>query len=233
MKDFEKLSVPISVIIAGALIAGAVVYTNKSQSSDNYRADAGSAGVGQPIEQGAAYKEVKPVSNDDHILGDKNARIKIVEFSDFECPFCASFHPNMKRVVDEYKGEVAWVYRHYPLDFHQKAMPAADASECVASKGGNDAFWKFADKVFEEFSSGKDPDFSTIAVASGVSKSAFDSCAGKGSFDSKIKGNMDDAAKSGFRGTPYSIIIVDGEPKGTIDGAQPYEQIKSLVEKYK
>lgn len=232
MKELEKYSLPLSVIVAGVIIAGAVIYTNNSGSSVNYQADAGSAQPSQPIDN-TAFKNVEPVSNEDHVFGNKKAKIKIVEFSDFECPFCSKFHPDMKRIVEDYKGDVAWIYRHYPLEFHQKAMPAADASECVASKGGNDAFWKFADKVFEEFAAGKDPEFSAIAASVGVSKSAFESCAGKGSFDDEIKADMDDAVKSGFRGTPYSVIIVDGEPKGTIDGAQPYSQIKSLIEQYK
>lgn len=232
MRDLEKFSVPLSIVVAGALVAGAVIFTNNSKSPAVYQADAGFAQQGQPIND-TSYKNVKPVSDDDHIFGDKKARVKVIEFSDFECPFCAKFHPDMKRIVEEYKGEVAWVYRHYPLDFHPKAMPAADASECVASRGSNDAFWKFSDKVFEEFTAGRNPDFSAIAVSVGVNKGTFDSCAGKGAFDDKIASHMNDAMNSGFRGTPYSIIVVNGEPKGVIDGAQPYSQIKSLIEQYK
>ena len=88
------------------------------------------------------------IVEDDHRRGAENPTITIFEYSDFECPFCARVHPTLSQIVDEYPN-VAWVYRHYPLSFHPQAMPAAIASECVAIKEGNDAFWEFTDIVFE------------------------------------------------------------------------------------
>ena len=94
---------------------------------------------------------IRAVTADDHILGDINtAKLVIVEYSDLECPFCKAFHSTMHQVMDENKGEIAWVYRHFPLtQIHPKAMQAALASECAWDQGGNEAFWKYADKVFE------------------------------------------------------------------------------------
>lgn len=90
-----------------------------------------------------------PVTAKDHIRGDINkAKLVLVEYSDFECPFCTRFHSTMVQVIKDYNGQVAWVYRHYPLSFHPTAQPAAEASECVTKVGGNDAFWKFADQAF-------------------------------------------------------------------------------------
>lgn len=86
------------------------------------------------------------VTNDDHIRGNKDARIKLVEYSDFECPFCQRFHPTMQQVMDKYGDQVAWVYRHFPLSFHPEAQKAAEASECVAANGGD--FWDYADTLF-------------------------------------------------------------------------------------
>jgi protein-disulfide isomerase len=91
-----------------------------------------------------------PVTDKDHIKGDISAPVKIVEYSDLECPFCKRFHTTMQDVVKSYDGKVAWVFRQFPLaQLHPKAVKEAEAAECVASLGGNAAFWKFIDKVEE------------------------------------------------------------------------------------
>jgi hypothetical protein len=81
-------------------------------------------------------------------MGNADAELVIVEYSDFECPYCSKFHKTMEQVMADYgkDGKVAWVYRHYPLDFHQNAMPTAVASECVARIGGDAKFFEFAKK---------------------------------------------------------------------------------------
>lgn len=84
----------------------------------------------------------------DHIRGNKKAKVVVIEYSDFQCPFCQRVHPTYKQILETYGDDVMWVYRHFPLSFHPKAMPAALASECAYEQGGNDAFWKFADELF-------------------------------------------------------------------------------------
>lgn len=86
---------------------------------------------------------------EDHYKGSKNADIVIYEFSDFECPFCSRVHPTLNNVIEKYDN-VAWVYRHLPLNFHPQAMPSAIASECIAEEEGNDAFWSFADTIYAD-----------------------------------------------------------------------------------
>ena len=94
--------------------------------------------------------QMRPISPDDHILGNVNAKIIIVEYSDLECPFCKMFHNTMHQVVEKSNGNVAWVYRHYPiLQLHPKAFHEAEATECAWEQGGNSAFWKYTDKLFE------------------------------------------------------------------------------------
>lgn len=89
------------------------------------------------------------LKENDHVNGDRDAKVLLVEYSDFQCPFCQRFHPTTKQVLEQFGKDVALVYRHFPLDqIHPYARPAAVASECVAEIGGNDAFWKFADKAF-------------------------------------------------------------------------------------
>lgn len=107
--------------------------------------------VEEALKEGKSSQEIKinPITSADHIFGNPNAGVKIVEFSDLQCPFCARFHPTLKQIIQEYDGQVAWVYRHFPLaSIHPSARPAAIGSECAAELGGNNAFWKFVDAVF-------------------------------------------------------------------------------------
>lgn len=86
----------------------------------------------------------------EHIRGSKeNAEFAIIEYSDFQCPFCHRVHPTYQQIMDTYGDKVVWVYRHFPLSFHPDAMPFAVGSECVANLGGNDAFWAFTDEVMK------------------------------------------------------------------------------------
>ena len=81
------------------------------------------------------------------IIINENPEFTVIEYSDFECPFCSRVHPTLDRLAEE-NDNVTWVYRHLPLSFHPQALPAAIASECVAQEEGNDAFWQFADTIF-------------------------------------------------------------------------------------
>ena len=119
-------------------------------------------------------------------------------------------------------GKVAWVYRQFPLkQLHPNSPKVSAASECVASLGGNDAFWKFADAVTsdrgvnEPTNQNKIPDY---AVQAGVDKAKFTACVEAGTFTKKIEEDVAAAIKAGAKGTPYSVMIV-GDQQGIIDGA--------------
>lgn len=90
--------------------------------------------------------DISPVTTDDHIMGNIDSEVIIVEYSDLECPYCKKFGETMKEVVAESNGQVAWVYRHWVV--HQNALPKAGAAECVSKIKGSDAFWKYIDLVF-------------------------------------------------------------------------------------
>ena len=96
----------------------------------------------------AEYKgEVAITEEGDHMMGSSNATVKVIEYSDLECPYCKMFHATMKQVVSESNGGVSWVYRHWPI--HAGSMYKLVASECVAKIKGNDAFWKYVESIFE------------------------------------------------------------------------------------
>ncbi len=225
----NKLFVPISILIAGLIIAGAVFFTRDSRPGQ----------VANNGDQPTTQVEVKPVSDEDHIWGDRNAEITIVEYSDLECPYCANFHKTMDQIMNEYAegGKVAWVYRHFPLDqIHPDARPAAEASECVADLAGEEAFWKYTTSLFNGApSSLSKENLRSNAVALGVDEGALNSCIDSGKFKNKVEDNyqsgLELAQNDRNFGTPYSVVIVNktGE-QITIPGAQQYGVVKQLID---
>jgi len=174
--------------------------------------------------------KVTPVDSEtDHIRGNPSAKISIIEYSDFECPFCSKVHPTLQKVLDEYGDDVNWVYRHYPLSFHSNAQPGAEASECVAELGGNDAFWQFADLAFEQ-GVGADK-FREYAREIGVDEKSYQDCMESGKYTQFVKDQMASGSAAGVRGTPGNIIINnETEETRLISGAQPFENFKSAID---
>ncbi len=182
----------------------------------------------------------KPVDGEDHILGNPDAPVKLVEFSDFECPFCKRFHLTMKRLMNEYgkDGKVAWVYRHFPLDsLHSKARKEAQAAECANELGGNEAFWSYSDRLFEVTPSNDRLDLALlprIAQEIGLDRAAFEAClegdSRGGKYAAHIEADVQDATASGGTGTPYSLVIAPNGKTFPITGAQPLAALKSIID---
>lgn len=189
--------------------------------------------VGNPTDADSGQIVMAPVSGDDHIRGPQNAPVTIVTYTDLECPFCKQFHFTMEQVKKEYGDEVAWVYRHFPLaQLHAKAQNEAHATECAAEQGGNDAFWNYTDQIFTRTNSNDSLPESELAVIAGdigLNVSEFNNCMASGRFNSKIDAMYQDAISAGGRGTPYSVIIADGN-QIPLNGAQPFSQIKTVLD---
>lgn len=230
----QNYAIPVAIVVAGVLIAGALLFAMSNSQN--------TAGANQPVpnapEQVDTTDKVQKVSSDDHIKGNPNAKIKIVEYSDFECPFCQRFHTTMNKIVDGYgtSGDVAWVYRHFPLDqLHPRnARKAAVASECAAELGGNDAFWTFTDGYFEMSPANDQTDFDAVATQliakAGIDEGAFNACIASGKYDKYVQDDVDNAVATGGRGTPWSIIITPNGETIPINGAQSYEAVKATIE---
>ena len=222
---------PIAIVIAGALIAGAVYWNARGDSVAV--APQPQTGAGNT----AGLENMNPIEDSDHIRGNPNAPVKIVEYSDMECPFCKRFHSTMQQVMDEYgkNGKVAWVYRHFPLDsIHSQARTEAVASECANELGGNDAFWKYADRFFELTPSNNQTNIATvlpqIAREIGLDEAKFNSCLASKKYDKHIQDDLDNATATGGNGTPWSIVVTASGKKYPLSGAQPYEAVKQLIE---
>lgn len=167
--------------------------------------------------------ELTAITDDDHIRGDKNAPVTIVEFSDLQCPFCQSFHPTLQRLMDEYDGEIRWVYKHFPLDsIHPQARPAALAAECAAEQ---EKFWEFIDASFENQSLLGDTFYADTAKSLGLNTSKFNECYSSRKYEDKIDAHYDEGTVAGVTGTPSSFV--NGQP---VSGALPYAAVKSLID---
>jgi len=228
MEIKNKISIPLAIIAAGAMISLAILIA-KSPSSNS---------INQPTNEKKDLSEIKisPIGNNDHILGNLKAKVIVVEYSDTECPFCKSFHGIMHQIVDNYGNKVAWVYRHFPIDaLHPKARKEAEATECAASLAGNDGFWKYIDKIYEITPSNNKLDpalLPEIANEIGVDKQEFETCLSSQKFKDKINNYISDGTKAGVKGTPYSLVLVNGKVVDVINGAQPFDQVKTLIDKF-
>ncbi len=220
-------AVPVAIIVGFALIAGAIYFSGSK--------DTAVAPTPTPIPEEEDLSAINPVTADDHILGNPNAAITLVEYSDYDCPFCKNFHETMKQIMTEYgtEGKVAWVYRHFPLEqLHPNAASIAQASECVAELAGNEGFWKFTDLVFGERTTNEPTQMDRLAefaVSAGADETAYNECVASGRYQAAVEEDYNNALQIGARGTPYTVVIV-GDQQGVINGAQPYGSVKAVID---
>ena len=221
--NVQGLGVPVAIVIAGLAIAAAIFFGGKGGNAPS---------VTTAPSKPAVPVAVDPVTTSDHILGNPNAKVIIVEYSDTECPFCKSFHPTLSKIMNEYgkDGKVAWVYRHFPLPFHSRAPHEAEATECANKIGGNSKFWEYLDRIYEITPGNNqlDPaELPKIAKFIGLDEVAFNKCLSGGEMKAIVESNLQSGIKAGVQGTPFSIILVNNKVIDTINGAQPYEVVKT------
>jgi protein-disulfide isomerase len=239
----QLITIPGAIIVAGAIIAIAIVWTTKP---------APAPAAANPSNQPAAIA-MAPVTAADHILGNPNAPIKIVEYSDPSCPYCKQFNPTMEQVMSTYgaSGKVAWVYRQFPLDkpnpdgqiLHPNSGREAEAFECAASIGGNDKFWAYEKEWYNVFplqgatdrsASDDSAQLANIAKDVGLDGIAFNDCVSSNQFKAKIDAQYADGINAGVPGTPFNIIITPSGTKipltGASGGAASYATLKAILD---
>lgn len=215
--------IPIAIVIAGAMVSGTLYFTRSTAAN----APVALEDAGKP-----SVENMRAVDESDHIWGSRDAEIIVVEYSDLQCPFCDRFHPTMERIVEEYGGKVAWVYRHLPLEaIHSEAVPAAVASECAAEVGGNDAFWKYINTLFTYQTELGEQTYLRVASENGLDVNAFTACLTKPEVEEKVRAQMDDAAAAGGQGTPFNVIVTKSGKRLPFSGALPYQQVKTLIDR--
>lgn len=226
---------PIAIVLAGVFISVAIIYSVNKEPTPKQVKSAGTDAK-QNGQQTKSADAIRPVSKEkDHILGNPEAPMIIVEYSDTECPFCKQFHSEMHTIVADYAGQVAWVYRHFPLHtIHPKAIPEAEATECAAELGGNSAFWAYLDRIFEITPSNNRLDLALlpeVATHIGLDRDAFQKCFDERRHAERVADDYNNAVESGGRGTPYSIIITKAGKKIPLSGSLPYSSIKATLDK--
>lgn len=171
----------------------------------------------------------------DHIKGDKNAKMALIEYTDLECPYCKKFHPTAQQVIDTYKGKVMWVMRHFPLSFHANAQKEAEATECAAEQGGNDAFWKYIDTLTERTTSNGTgfalDKLVPLAKELGLDDAKFKMCLDNDKYTKLVQDQQTAGQNGGISGTPGNILmnLSTGETK-LLPGAVPFSQIQPLID---
>jgi protein-disulfide isomerase len=217
---------PITIVVAGLLIAAAVFYVGKSGTV----APNTTSGTAQAI-------DFRPVDSTDHILGNPNAEVKVIEYADLECPYCKVFNTTMNQIMDYYgqSGNVAWVYRPFPLaQIHSKAPEEAEAAECAADQGGSAEYFKYIDQIYAITPSENGLDLTelpTIAQQQGLDMTQFNSCLSSGKYATKVQDSYNEAIKAGGTGTPFILITKEGSTDAIpLEGAQPYDSMRAAID---
>lgn len=244
-------------LIIMLLIAFALGFLSGSLWTENKMLRGGTANVvgttgaadDAAVQAAAAAEAIKQTPafdpKTDRYRGNKDAKVVMIEYSDFECPFCTRFHSTMGQVMDEYGNDVVWVYRHLPLSFHPYAQMMAEASECVAKDAGNDGFWKFADAIYAQMSANTlyDVDPATqertvnkdkiLALArSAGAGNGLQSCLDNQEMAQLVKDQMTAASAAGISGTPGTVMVSKKGGYELVPGAVPFEQVQSMLQNH-
>ncbi|MBR9682677.1 MAG: DsbA family protein [Candidatus Aenigmarchaeota archaeon] len=183
-------------------------------------------GTTQPTEQPTAPPPIVDVSaDDDAVKGSADAPVTIIEFSDYECPFCARFYTQTYGQIDEkyiQTGKVKYVVRDFPLSFHAQAQKAGEAAECAGEQG---QYYEMHDKLFEEGVEGGVTAFKQYAVDLGLDTDEFNTCLDSGAMAQEVKDDMSDGQAAGVTGTP--AFFINGKK---LIGAQPFSAFEQVIE---
>jgi protein-disulfide isomerase len=155
-------------------------------------------------------------------LGAKDAPVTIVEFTDFQCPYCKATETTLKQLRDKYGDKIRLVHMDFPLPFHSHALDAANAARCANDQG---KFWQYRDSLFANQSKLAPVDLKATAKTLGLNSTEFDACFDKAKYDSQIKSDQAAGEKVGVDGTP--AFFIDGRP---LTGAQPTSKFEELID---
>ena len=215
------LGIAIASTLGLGLVVGGVI---KGGSASTTVADAPVAPTpsaptpSQPNQPAAPSQAVKAVVATDHLRGNKNAKVTMIEYSDFECPFCKRFQPSIDQALKDFPNDVRLVYRQFPLrSIHQSAEKAAESSECAAKLGGDGAFWKMHDKLIDATTLSVDI-MKGFAKDIGLNQAKFNDCLDKGDTVSGIDASLNEGGAAGVEGTPSTFV--NGK---ILSGAVPYD----------
>lgn len=227
-----------TVVIAGSLIFLALQFTSTSaQPSEDQIVNKVVEKLIAEIQgkEPEAKKTVPFINDTDHVRGNPSAPISLIEYSDFECPFCKQFHTTAKQIINTY-SQVNWVYRHFPISRHEpNASLQAAAAECAGSLGNNEKFWMMADLIFQNTQGNKtgpnQQQLMGFADQMEMNTSEFESCLSDPEIRQKIKVQLQEGVDVGVNGTPGNFLI-NNNTKEVIKmrGAESFDDMKVRID---
>lgn len=221
MNSREAWFIPGAIIAAGLVLALAVYVHRTHTVEGSVTAD---------------ITLMHPVSQADHIVGNPDAPVKLVEYSDIDSSYSKTFQQTMEQLMAQYAsgGQVAWVYRHLPLiDQHVYAEEHAEAAECAASLGGPSMFWRFIDALNSQAPGDLqfDPaNYDSVVSSLGLLPQSFDACMKAHTYQQKVSEDFENGIAIGAGGSPFTVLLVKGQAPITLNGALPYDGLKKIVD---
>lgn len=158
----------------------------------------------------------------EHFLGSANAKVVMVEYSDFQCPACGAAEPIVQEIAKFYGDKIKIVYKHFPLNIHQYAQKAAESSECASVQG---KFWEMHDKLFENQNALRISDLKNYAQQIGLNMTAFNQCLDSGAGAANVKADFNEGIAESVRATP--TFFINGRK---IEGGQPFEEFNTVID---
>lgn len=238
-KKFEgdKMSVPMAIVVAGVLIAGAIILS----------------GFKEKPEEDVSLSPLPSIEESDRTLGNKNAKVALIVYEDFQCPFCGAIsglnpaspaveylknsNPGwtafLPGVINDYvkNGKVLFVYRDFAF-LGEESLRSAEAARCA---GDQDKFWEYHDYLYANQKEENKGDFSDtnlklFAKKLGLDQNQFSKCFDENKYKQAVMDQSDEGAKAGVRGTPKGFILKNGKVVSTIDGAEPFSSVKQKID---
>jgi len=221
------LAVGIAIVsLAGALMMGFMFFNNSY--SDNGKATMKDEKNNKVLNDGLiAAKKLDLAEekiNGVWTRGNKDAPVTLLEYSDYQCPYCARHHKTLFQIMEAYPDKVKWEYKHFPLDsIHPYSRKAAEAAECAGDQG---KFWAFSDLLFANQKAINNKIYEKIAKRLNLKMKDFNSCFSSGKYKEKVSADLADGQSKGVRGTPGNFV--NGVE---LRGAVPFEQMKTAIDK--
>jgi len=237
--DIDKIILPLSIFLAGLLIALSIFLTNNNGSNGNDTTGSGTTGTTDTTDTGAQeeFPAAKTVIGNSPYIGDiKKAKVALVEYTDLQCPYCQRHATETEpQIVSEYvdTGKIIYVVRSFPLvSLHgELATQSANAVLCVNELGGRDKFYEFYKQAFAKASV---DELAQVAQSVGVDMNKYNTCMSENRYKDQIDQEIQDGTNAGVQGTPGFVIGVldkDGNVDGKmIAGAYPYESFKAIID---
>lgn len=217
------------ILLATCMFRGSCSISDLSLGANNGKAIAvNDAPTADNAAAPAPTGTVPTVSNDDHIKGNKNAPVTLIEYSDFQCPYCGSFEPTLDTVMAKYKDQVRLVYRHFPLSFHPNAEPAALAAECASEQG---KFWEFHGAMFKNQDSLGSDYYKKLAADNKLNLAKFNDCVSTKKYLKKVQDQAAAGGAAGINGTPGTFVIGKDGSATPITGAVPEATLSAAIDK--